>query len=260
MKNSGNSPKNPSRRKFLRNAGLGSAALAVTPFLAGRNATDLDPRKIAKFFSSGDVILFQGDSITDAGREKKNQMANHARSFGTGYANLAASWLLEELAAKNLTIYNRGISGNKVYQLAERWEPDCLELEPNVLSILIGVNDYWHFRNGNYDGTSEIYESDFRKLLTRTRKALPDVRLVICQPFILTKTSAVDESWLEPFSAYQDIAAKMAREFNALWVPFQEAFDKALEIAPAVYWAEDGVHPSMAGAQLMAEVWLKALI
>ena len=243
----------------MRNAGLGTAAVASTPFLAGCTASDVDARKITKFFSSGDVILFQGDSITDAGREKRNQLANNARSFGTGYANLAASWLLEELAGENLTIYNRGISGNKVYQLADRWEPDCIELKSNVLSILIGVNDYWHFRNGKYDGTPEIYETDFRKLLTRTKEALPDVKLVICQPFILKETSAVDESWLEPFSAYQDISAKMAREFHAIWVPFQEAFEKALEIAPAVYWAGDGVHPSMAGAQLMAEIWLRAL-
>ena len=259
MKNSGNPPKNPTRRNFLKNAGLGTAALAGTPFLAGRAASDLNARKVTKFFSPGDVILFQGDSITDSGREKKKQLANNARSFGTGYANLAASWLLEEMAAESLSIFNRGISGNKVYQLDERWESDCIELLPNVLSILIGVNDYWHFRSGKYDGSPEIYESDFRKLLTRTKVALPDVKLVICQPFILTGTSAVDESWLEPFSAYQEIAAKMAREFGAVWVPFQEAFDKAIEISPATYWAADGVHPSMAGAQLMAEVWLRAL-
>jgi lysophospholipase L1-like esterase len=259
MKHSGNSPNNPSRRKFLRNAGLGTAAVAGTPFLAGKAVSDLDPRKIARSFSAGDVVLFQGDSITDAGRDKKKQLANHAGSFGMGYANLAASWLLEELASEDLTIYNRGISGNKVYQLAERWEADCLDLKPNVLSILIGVNDYWHFRNGKYDGTPEIYEADFRKLLTRTRDALPKIKLVICQPFILNETSAVDESWLEPFSAYQAAAAKMAKEFEAVWVPFQTAFDKAIGIAPATYWAADGVHPSMAGAQLMAEAWLKAL-
>ena len=82
------------------------------------------------------------------------------------------SWLLEELAAKELTIYNRGISGNKVYQLDERWDKDCLLLKPNVLSILIGVNDYWHMRNGNYDGTPEIYENDYRALLNRTREEL----------------------------------------------------------------------------------------
>jgi len=249
----------PSRRTFLRNAGLGTAALAGTPFLSDSFASGLEIRKPKKFFSEGDTVLFQGDSITDAGRDKNKQLANHGRSFGTGYANIIASWLLEELAGQNLSIYNRGISGNKVYQLAERWEPDCLELKPDVLSILIGVNDYWHFRNGNYDGTPEIYENDYRKLLTRTLDALPDLKLVICQPFILTSTSAVDESWVEPFSAYQRIAAQLADEFDAVWVPFQETFDKALDLAPATYWAGDGVHPSMAGSQLMAEAWLKAL-
>jgi lysophospholipase L1-like esterase len=205
------------------------------------------------------VILFQGDSITDAGRDRSKQLANHGRSFGTGYTHILASWLLEKLAGEDLKIYNRGISGNKVYQLAERWEADCLDLKPDVLSILIGVNDYWHKRNGNYDGTPEVYERDYRNLLIRTKETLPDVKLVICQPFILTHTSAVDESWVEPFNAYQRIAARMAEEFGAVWVPFQEAFDRALDLAPETYWAGDGVHPSMAGAQLMAEAWLKAL-
>jgi lysophospholipase L1-like esterase len=176
-----------------------------------------------------------------------------------GYANHIASFLLAELPEKDLTIYNRGISGNKVFQLADRWEKDCLDLKPDVLSILIGVNDYWHFRNGDYDGTPEIYERDFRDLLNRTLEALPDLKLIICQPFILTGTTAVDETWVEPFSAYQAIARKIADEFSALWVPFQEAFDRAVELAPPPYWAGDGVHPSMAGAQLMAKTWLEAL-
>lgn len=254
-----NSNHNLSRRNFFKNAGLGAAAIAGIPVLASSCSTDRSTAKITDFFSEGDVVLFQGDSITDAGRDKKNEWANNGRSFGTGYAYNIASWMLEELAAKNLTIYNRGISGNKVYQLADRWDKDCLDLKPNVLSILIGVNDYWHFRDGRYDGTPEIYENDFRKLLNRTREALPEIKLVICQPFILTETSAVDESWLEPFRPYQERAAKIAVEFGATWVPFQEAFDRAIEIAPATYWAHDGVHPSMAGGQLMAEAWLEAL-
>ncbi len=205
------------------------------------------------------MVLFQGDSITDAGRDKEKEWPNQARSFGSGYAYLAASWLLEEMADKELTIYNRGISGNKVFQLADRWDKDCLMLKPNVLSILIGVNDYWHFRNGKYDGTPAIYEKDYRALLSRTRDQLPDVKLVICQPFILTDTAAVDETWLEPFKPYQEIALKMAGEFDAIWVPFQEAFDRASVIAHPTYWTHDGVHPSMAGAQLMADTWLKSL-
>ena len=250
---------NLSRRTFFLNSGLGAAALASMPVLAGSCSKKESLAGIKDFFSRGDVLLFQGDSITDAGRDRDRELANNAGSFGRGYAFLVASWLLGEMAEKQLTIYNRGISGNKVFQLADRWEKDCLELKPNVLSILIGVNDYWHFRNGNYDGTPEIYENDFRQLLNRTKASLPDIKLVICQPFILTETSAVDETWLEPFSTYQEIAAKISSEFGAVWVPFQVAFDKAIEIAPATYWTADGVHPSMAGAQLMAGAWLEAL-
>jgi lysophospholipase L1-like esterase len=238
---------------------MGAAAVAGLPLLNSCGTNDRSGKQIREYFAENDVLLFQGDSITDAGRNRQRQLPNDAWSFGAGYANIVASWLLEELAGLNLTLYNRGISGNKVYQLTERWEQDCLDLKPTVLSILIGVNDYWHLRNGEYDGTPEVYEKDFRALLHRTRTALPGIKLIICQPFVLTETSAVDETWLDPFSPYQEIAAKIAAEFEAVWVPFQEAFDSALKIAPAEYWAGDGVHPSMAGAQLMAETWLGSL-
>lgn len=155
-------------------------------------------------------------------------------------------------------VYNRGISGNKVFQLAERWQKDCLELKPEVLSILIGVNDFWHMRNGQYNGTVETYETDFRKLLNDTKSALPNIQLVICQPFVLPGTTAVDESWVQPFTAYQAAAEKICKEFDGIWVPFQKVFDEALKHAPASWWAPDGVHPSMAGAYLMAAAWLKA--
>lgn len=207
----------------------------------------------------GDVVLFQGDSITDAGREKERELPNNPQSFGSGYAFLAASRLMNELPELELTLYNRGISGNKVYQLAERWQKDCLDLNPNLLSILIGVNDYWHMRNGEYNGTSEIYENDYRALMQRTAGELPGVRLVICEPFAVVNTSAVNESWLEPLKEYQVAAKRIADEFNAVWVPFQKVFDEAVKHAPAKYWTGDGVHPSMAGAQLMAEAWLRAI-
>ena len=85
---------------------------------------------------------------------------------------------LADKAGYALKIYNRGISGNKVFQLADRWDKDCLDLRPDVISILIGVNDIWHSLNGNYDGTVEKYDNDYRALLTRTLKALPEVKLV----------------------------------------------------------------------------------
>jgi lysophospholipase L1-like esterase len=252
----------PDRRTFLKQAGIGAAAsMGFWPaVLSACTGTKGDSQRIGEYFSDGDVILFQGDSITDAGRNKEQQLPNNAQSFGTGYAYILASGLLQDLPDKNLTFYNRGISGNKVYQLAERWQEDCLDLKPHILSILIGVNDYWHMRNERYDGTPEIYKNDYRELLERTQSALPGVKLIICQPFILAGTSAVDESWIEPFRQYQEIAADIAREFNATWVPFQDAFSEAAKLAPPVYWTHDGVHPSMAGCQLMAETWLNALL
>lgn len=260
MKDSKSAPGQISRRHFFRNAGIGTAAVAGLPLLASSCAGTDPAMKVGDYFSKGDVVLFQGDSITDAGRDRQNEQANIASSFGGGYALLAGSWLLETLAEKELTIYNRGISGNKVHQLDERWDKDCLLLKPNVLSILIGVNDYWHMRNGHYEGTPEIYENDFRALLNRTREQYPDIKLVICQPFILTETKAVDESWVEPFRPYQESSQKLCEEFGATWVPFQEAFTGATERAKSAYWTFDGVHPSMAGAQLMAKTWLESLV
>ncbi len=252
---------NFSRRKFIAHSAAGAAALASIPAIVSSCISPEKDKNQVKYplFNEGDTVLFQGDSITDAGREKEKQEPNNSRSFGSGYAFLAASTLLSDLPEKRLVLYNRGISGNKVYQLADRWVEDCLELNPDVLSILIGINDYWHMRNGNYNGTIEIYENDYRALLQRTKEKLPEVKLIICQPFAVVDTAAVDESWVAPVKEYQVVAKKMADEFDALWVPFQEVFDEAIKNAPATYWTHDGVHPSMAGAQLMAEAWLRVV-
>lgn len=249
------------RRNFLRNAALGTAAMAAFPEILTA-AMPAPPKKKKGLLSSldkGAVVLFQGDSITDAGREKTNQKANSSYSFGSGYALLTASTLLNQHPSKELIIYNRGISGNKVFQLADRWQQDCLELKPSLLSILIGVNDFWHKLDGKYDGTVEVYENDYRKLLQDTLKALPEVKLVICEPFAVVGGSAVNDQWPAAFDGYRAAARKIADEFNATFIPFQTIFDEAQKHAPGKYWAADGVHPSMAGAALMAEAWLKAV-
>jgi len=146
-----------SRRNFIMSSAAQAAGIASIPLILSATlpAGKKKPSGSALLKENG-VVLFQGDSITDAGRNRKEQKPNNAGSFGGGYALMAAAALLAEMPEKNLTIYNRGISGNKVYQLAERWKEDCLDLKPDLLSILIGVNDYWHKRNGNYDGTTEV--------------------------------------------------------------------------------------------------------
>ncbi len=203
-------------------------------------------------------IVFQGDSITDAGRDRGSYYANQAKGMGGGYVYQIVSELLGTYPKSDIQCFNRGISGHKVFQLRDRWDIDCLSLKPDVLSILIGVNDYWHVLNGHYDGTAEIYQSDLRQLLQRTKDTLPDVKLILGEPFAVAGGRAIDERW-DDFAAYRRIARELAGEFRAAFVPYHDIFADALQMAPASYWCPDGVHPSIAGAHLMKEGWLKAL-
>ncbi|OUJ70598.1 SGNH/GDSL hydrolase family protein [Hymenobacter crusticola] len=248
------------RRTFLKNASVGTLAAITMP--SALLAAEASPKAQKISLAPNDVILFQGDSITDAGRKKDPKDANVPNSsgaLGSGYAYLAAAELLLRHADQNLTIYNRGISGNKVYQLAERWDADCLDLKPTVLSILIGVNDFWHTLTGKYQGTVKTYTDDFTALLNRTRQRLPDVKLIVGEPFAVPGVKAVDEKWFPAFKDYQAAARSIAAQFNATLIPYQRIFDQAQKQAPGSYWTGDGVHPSVAGNQLMAQAWLETI-
>ena len=233
--------------------GLASCAGTTTQSVAG-SSTDRDA-----VIAPGATVLFQGDSITDAGRAREHAATANAQPvLGNGYAWLAAAGLLVRRGHDRLRVFNRGISGNKVFQLADRWQADCLDLRPDVLSILIGVNDIWHTKNGKYDGTVAVYARDYDALLTRTREALPRVQLVVCEPFVL-RCGAIDDSWFPEFDEYRAAARQVADRHGARWVPFQSMFDAAVAYAPPEHWAEDGVHPSSAGAALMAQTWLEVV-
>jgi lysophospholipase L1-like esterase len=239
-----------SRRELL-------ASLAAAPLVPGLASAASAPSR--PLLEEGDTVLFQGDSITDAGRSREHEgKANDPAALGNGYALLAAGGMHCARPASKLRFHNRGISGNKVFQLADRWQKDCLDLAPDVLSILIGVNDIWHKRGGHYDGTVEKYEGDYDALLTRTREALPEVKLVVCEPFVL-RCGAVDDSWFPEFDTYRAAARRVADGHGAVFVPFHSMFEDALAIGPAKLWAGDGVHPSPAGAALMAQAWLRAV-
>jgi lysophospholipase L1-like esterase len=252
-----------SRRSFLKTSGKVIGTVGLASLATATQAADSWPPSGHSLLARGDVVLFQGDSITDAGRSrepaKMNTPNNHA-GLGNGYAWLAASELLVSHPEDGFKIFNRGISGHKVFQLADRWQADCLDLKPNLLSILIGVNDYWHTLDpkSGYKGTVEIYERDFQALLERTKKALPKVKLVICEPFVL-RCGAVNEHWFPEFDRYRAAARRVAKSQHAVFVPFQTMFDEALKYAAPDTWAGDGVHPTAAGASLMAYFWLKAV-
>lgn len=250
---------NSSRRNFLKNTSLLATAGLGIPQIVKASFTDAEKPAKKIGLQKDDVVLFQGDSITDSGRKKDEPNANAAAAFGNGYALIAASDLLFRHADKGLKIYNKGISGNKVYQLAERWEKDCLDLKPTVLSILIGVNDYWHKHNGKYDGTVKKYRDDYTALLQQTREKLPGIRFIIGEPFAVKGIKAVDDTWYPEFDEYRAAAKEIASQFGAVFIPYQTVFDKAQKQAPGVYWTYDGVHPSLAGAHLMAHAWLEAV-
>jgi len=238
-----------SRRHFLATSAVG-ASLAT--LLSAPSAQAAETPKLKK----GDVILLQGDSITDARRDRKRQdNPNDAKGLGSGYAFDIASGLLSEKPGLELKVYNRGISGNKVPDLDARWKEDCLDLKPAVLSILIGVNDIWHKLGGRYDGTPQVYRDGFAALLERTKKALPDTTLVVCEPFVL-RCGAVTDDWFPEFDERREFALEVAKEAETIVVPFQTMFNQAVAAGTKPeYWAADGVHPTVAGHALMAKTW-----
>lgn len=242
-----------SRRKFLTIGGVSLATTFAHPILA-KETLVRNPSKPSKNIT----ILMQGDSITDAGRNRGRYYINDAGGMGGGYVFQIVAELLGRHPESGLKFYNRGISGNNINDLTIRWKDDCIQLMPDVLSILIGVNDFWHTLNGKYKGTATSYETGFRKLLDQTMNKMPDVKLIIGEPFAVKGGKAINERWYPEFPKYQKIASNIAKDFNAQYINYQEIFDEALRLAPVSYWCPDGVHPSMAGGHLMKAGWIEA--
>ncbi|MFF2016058.1 MULTISPECIES: SGNH/GDSL hydrolase family protein [Paenibacillus] len=203
-------------------------------------------------FKKNDVILFQGDSITDAGRNYED-----ALSLGYGYPLLIASRLGHLYPEKNLTFLNRGISGHRAVDLQGRWDKDCLDLKPTWVSIYIGINDTWR-RYDSGDATSaEKFEASYRDLIERTKKTL-DAKLVLVEPFVLPVPED-RKGWREDLDPKIHVVRELAREYGALLVPLDGLFAAASATAEPAYWAPDGVHPSSAGHGLIADAWLKTV-
>jgi len=247
-------PASVSRRQFAAiSAATLAASQAVPQTATAAEASQGSPLK------PGITLLFQGDSITDAGRSREAAgEANSQPALGNGYAWLAASQLLVDRPGDGIKIFNRGISGNKVPDLDGRWQAECVDLKPNVLSILIGVNDIWRTFDRGDKGTAEIYEAGYQALIEKTKAALPQTTLVICEPFVL-RCGAITDAWFPKFDGYRAAAKRVAEKAGAIFVPFQTMFDEASKIAPPERWAGDGVHPSADGAALMAHTWRRVV-
>ena len=207
-----------------------------------------------------ELILFQGDSITDCGRPREDEDWH----LGLGYAAFVGARLGQLHPNRNLQFLNRGISGDTVPLLQARWQVDCLDIKPNWVSILIGVNDACSAAQTVADGNQpEDYEAGYRDLLAQTRDM--GAKLIIIEPFLLdtpheyddlAETSAI-RTQIDPMIAS---ARKLAEEFEAAYVAMDTIYADACAdgVSPA-FWAPDAIHPSQPGHSLMAEAWLEAV-
>lgn len=207
----------------------------------------------APAFRPGTRVLFQGDSITDMNR---GRTADPNHILGHSYAFLIAAKYGAMLPERQLVFINRGVSGNTVADLAKRWQADTLDLKPDILSILIGINDA--SRHTRLDEWEKAYD----QLLADSVAAKPNLRIVLGEPFTLAVGRHKDdwEEWSADVGKRQAIVAKLAEKYKAAIVHFQKVFDDACRRAPADYWIWDGIHPTYSGHQLMADEWARVVL
>lgn len=203
-------------------------------------------------------ILFQGDSITDCGRAREYENLRPGAGLGSGYPTLIAARLFCDHPETEWNFMNRAISGNRVVDLYARWKMDALNLKPDVLSIMIGVNDTWHEKARQNGVEVPRYARIYRELLEWTKTTLPAIKLVLLEPYVLN-FGAVGDDWIAEIDARRKVVRKLAKDFEAILIPTQDILNKAAKRASKEYWLADGVHPLLAGHQLIADAWLKAV-
>lgn len=202
------------------------------------------------------VLLFQGDSITDTYRTDSE---NPAESLGKGYPAKIAEKLANDYAELNIKVINRGISGHRTKDLVSRWDKDCVDLKPDYVSLLIGINDTWRAFDSNDPTSAEQYEENMRILLGRI-KAETNAQIILLNPFLLD--SMPDKPRMRPdLVLKQEVVYKLIREFDVIFIDLQKIFDKMVaEGTDMVALSEDGVHPTDFGHEVIAAEWLKAVM
>jgi lysophospholipase L1-like esterase len=203
----------------------------------------------------GSRLLFQGDSITDMKWGRNQSDRNHY--LGHSYVYLIAARLGVDMAKAQLDIYNRGMSGHTVGNLRKRWQKDAIAMKPDLLSILIGTNDVAR------GVKADAFESDYRHILDASRKAKPELRLVLLDPFVLKSGRLKDEkAWTTRRSATDRLGAvvsRLAKDYDAVHIKTQEIFDAAAKDVSPEHWIWDGIHPLPQGHELIARNWLQTV-
>ena len=197
-------------------------------------------------------ILFQGDSITDAGRDKRNY-----HDLGQGYPLYAAEHIAAAHPDVDFEFINFGISGNRTSQLFDRLYDDAIAFQPDVISILIGVNDIWHRHSHKIATTDAQIALNYRCILERLKKET-NAKIVILAPFVL---DAEDKDYLrEDIKTLLPIVRSLAEEFADVYIPLDEHFAKVLPEQPEpLYYSADGVHPNVNGRMFIGKLYAEAV-
>jgi len=198
-------------------------------------------------------ILFQGDSVTDAGRDR-----SEFHDMGNGYPKYASAMISDAFPDTEFEFINLGISGNRTENLVERLQSDFIDVQPDIVSILIGINDVWHFFSHNIVTTDEAFEANCRKVLAAIKEKT-HAKILMIEPFLLYTP---DKAHFRPsLDAKIDIYRKLAREFADVYLPMDGIFAAAsVKTKNPLVYSDDGVHPNVEGARFLAEEYLKAIV
>ena len=197
------------------------------------------------------TVLFQGDSITDSGRKR-----NQNESLGDGYVMMTAAWLSALHPEYHVKFYNRGIAGNQIRDLRKRWKKDCLDLKPNLVSILIGVNDlglpFWKSST-----PTESFQADYKSILEQTQQL--QCKIILLEPFLVHSHEDLLEV-TEELNKKIEVIKELSREFQTKLIPLNDIFIKACAKRAPSFWSIDGVHPTLAGHALIAKSWIQSVM
>jgi len=243
------------RMSLMKLATRLTVLLLLVPALFAQQRMNRAPTHVQyPYLHENDTVLFQGDSITDGGRARTGNDMNHI--MGQDYAYLLAAHIGADIPERNIHFLNRGISGDRVGDLAARWHDDTIVLKPNILSILVGINDQFSSKGTT---TVEEFEATYDKLLAETVAALPTTKIILAEPFLLPagKHAASYTQELAELKKRQAAVVRLSTKYHLPVIDYQAVFDDAQAHAPAAYWCWDGIHPTYAGHALMAREWLR---
>lgn len=196
-------------------------------------------------------LLFQGDSVTDWYRERSD-----IHNLGSGYAMFAAQLIAEYYPEISWEFINKGVSGDRTKELLARWQEDCIGLKPDILSIMIGINDTWRGFDSNDPTSAETYEANYRRLLEDV-KAHTHAKIIMMEPYLLPTDPK--KQWRADLSPKIDAARRLAREFADVYIPLDGLFAAACVDHEPAFFSDDGVHPTEQGAKFIAQAYLNAM-